>query len=1041
MEGEDVIVRDRLISPTHLDTPLTYRPQQLATGLVPPHRSLRGQRDAQAELELLMQAAKLETPPTIWDLSLHQSKLMVAKPYHSSKHSHQRLKTHLRAALDNVILQHKSFQGDQPRLETQLHEFQNCHHMHRLLEKNTIRDFWEGVVRLSGGVEDIELEYKLFPYFEECEGGIHLGMMTNDIYLLFSSRLAILSVNEEKILLNRDQLLMISDLVSQRFTLDLAGSLAEFLGIDNYLTPAQLEFIYDWGDKFLECHGQTGYSWIYKWEPLCVGVLINQDKRVLSTFLDELLTEMRSEGPEPVKLGLSAIGFLQGLYNRTPHLVSQAYGLYRIWGHPVIDPIQGALALQKTAKLHRHTNTELSMSITGKFIETFCRRYWRRRGHWPEVDLDGLLSHHPIKIAWERNTIPPILPRNSLSHWSLIKFKQTFPIDPKFDILEMLSDKAMSLNREELIESIQKYYNIGRAESRAVIVQWLKSNLSDPAKFLKDIDEHGFPAEERVVGVCPKEREGKIKARMFGLLTLSKRMYVVLTEALIAEHILPYFHEVTMTDDALTLTKKQIRFTQTTQKGNTLGPHNYRYSSLDFVKWNSNMRKGDTEGVFNAMDQLFGFTNCISRTYEMFSESVIYLADSYFLPPVIKGSKQFKECPELWTGHLGGIEGLRQKGWTVWTVCLLLFVSEGLTGQLELMGQGDNQVIKITYPPHLTPEKITKKHQEFLSKLDDVLTRIGPPLKLEETWTSSDTYVYGKFIIHRGVPLSMSMKKISRLFHLSNDLFPTIESSLSSLSANCLAACASDVTPIIPFIIYSLEVLNCVYTNIKSTYLHSPPIQGAILDYGLQHSIPLHNRKASLFRRTESIDPAPQQQKRALDDLKTFRSKLRWRLLLTPRSLGGLPVLLYPNLLIRKFPDPTLLAISSLKKIHQTATSQDLKMAINDILSPRMASSINYELLLENPCALNLSTPSSPAESKRDVVLKFLLSETRSPTTWIRNENFIHFIETVQLDQDDLSLELMELTPCYPRILSEIWEATPLARTRHAVGRLAKPRP
>lgn len=39
-------------------------------------------------------------------------------------------------------------------------------------------------------------------------------------------------------------------------------------------------------------------------------------------------------------------------------------------------------------------------------------------------------------------------------------------------------------------------------------------------------------------------------------------MYLVLTEALISEHIIPYFHEVTITDDAITLTKKQIKFTR-----------------------------------------------------------------------------------------------------------------------------------------------------------------------------------------------------------------------------------------------------------------------------------------------------------------------------------------------------------------------------------------------------------------------------------------------------------------------------------------------
>ncbi|KAL0830122.1 hypothetical protein ABMA28_003579, partial [Loxostege sticticalis] len=136
-----------------------------------------------------------------------------------------------------------------------------------------------------------------------------------------------------------------------------------------------------------------------------------------------------------------------------------------------------------------------------------------------------------------KGTAPPTLPQGSLFHWSLIIFQETFPIDPKLDILEMLSDKAMPLGKEGLIKAIQENYNIWFSEARSVLVQWLKTNLSDPEEFLKHIDNHGFRPDEVVVGVCPKEREGKVEARMFGLLTLYKRMYVALTEALISNHI------------------------------------------------------------------------------------------------------------------------------------------------------------------------------------------------------------------------------------------------------------------------------------------------------------------------------------------------------------------------------------------------------------------------------------------------------------------------------------------------------------------------
>lgn len=221
----------------------------------------------------------------------------------------------------------------------------------------------------------------------------------------------------------------------------------------------------------------------------------------------------------------------------------------------------------------------------------------------------------------------------------------------------------------------------------------------------------------------------------------------------------------------------------------------------------------------------------------MFDSALIYLAQFFSTSHFREG--QFVESPEIWSGHLGGIEGLRQKGRTVWTVCLLLLLAEKITGKLEIMGQGDNQVIKITYRSHLSPEEINNAHRSFLRRLDGILKKVGPPLKLEDTWTSSGTYVYGKCVIHNGVPLSMSMKKIARLFHLSNNMFLTLESTLSSLSAIFIAACSSDLSPLIPFCIYGIEVLSSVYHITRSVYLHETPLAIHYQDRGIRYSIPL----------------------------------------------------------------------------------------------------------------------------------------------------------------------------------------------------------
>ncbi|MFZ6846590.1 hypothetical protein, partial [Undibacterium sp. RuTC16W] len=139
------------------------------------------------------------------------------------------------------------------------------------------------------------------------------------------------------------------------------------------------------------------------------------------------------------------------------------------------------------------------------------------------------------------------------------------------------------------------------------------------------------------------------------------------------------------------------------------------------------------------------------RSYEMFSESQLYLANGYVLPEIDETKNRLKDGLTVWSDHKGGIEGLRQKGWTIFTIVALKYVASVNGISCNLMGQGDNQVMILNYKKNTTdPPRI--KHQEFLRTLDQFLSLIGPPLKPEETWTSSNFFAYGKFPVLKGEP-------------------------------------------------------------------------------------------------------------------------------------------------------------------------------------------------------------------------------------------------------------------------------------------------
>lgn len=199
------------------------------------------------------------------------------------------------------------------------------------------------------------------------------------------------------------------------------------------------------------------------------------------------------------------------------------------------------------------------------------------------------------------------------------------------------------------------------------------------------------------------------------------------------------------------------------------------------------MREPETLPLFQDLDDLFGFQKVFTRTHEMFTDSYMYLLYGSYLPSVKNG--ELVEEIAGWRGHLGGVEGLRQKGWTVWTVCIILEAAHDLPLKLGLMGQGDNQIMRESFPDMVSKTEALIIHYQFLKRFDRILSHIGPPLKPEETWTSFDLFVYGKYIIYKGAALCTASKRLARMFQFSNEDFPTLESSLSASQPMCHLRC------------------------------------------------------------------------------------------------------------------------------------------------------------------------------------------------------------------------------------------------------------
>lgn len=74
-------------------------------------------------------------------------------------------------------------------------------------------------------------------------------------------------------------------------------------------------------------------------------------------------------------------------YNQTNRdILSQLFGLYRIWGHHTIKGLGGSIALKKVTRrdyVIDHTSVRL---VYRKWKEYFCMSYYSKEKRWPFVD-------------------------------------------------------------------------------------------------------------------------------------------------------------------------------------------------------------------------------------------------------------------------------------------------------------------------------------------------------------------------------------------------------------------------------------------------------------------------------------------------------------------------------------------------------------------------------------------------------------------------------------------------------------------------------
>ncbi|DBA36541.1 TPA_asm: L [Chrysanthemum trirhavirus 1] len=843
------------------------------------------------------------------------------------------------------------------------------------------------------------------------------------VYITDSLMLIKDNLSARDLIMNYDSVLMCADIAKQRRLVMMMTYVGHKIYPEHYPPQSRLAELFQIIDDGISAFGNNFYKVVKVFEPLCVGAIMRTrtDHFVDNKeFYDTIFNSLDEEEPQFGYHTAQLTAFLTSETN--PSWLAQYFGLYRIWGHPIVDVVAGLKKVMDVGLPMTNVNDHVAREAERHFKYILLKNYKSKHHEYPNYRVTGKQDCFLFQSLNSNKDLPVPGDKWMMHELDYLEFTETFKPPATFNLTSIIADKAVSPSRRDLIEILKSGKNQDPSVRRGVL-KWLKMEEVSCKEILKMVNNNEFPDDWCIIGVYPKEREMNIKPRLFALMSFELRLYVVVTEEMLSDHILSYFPQITMTHSQLELTKSVFTATrhQSTDYSRKSSNIVTISISMDFEKWNIKMRKEATQYVFNQLGQLFGLDNLYTATHDILSRCFIYLADGSYSPDTSLTPDFIKS----WIGHLGGFEGLRQKGWTIFTACLIDYVCSKKDVSFKLMGQGDNQVVQLMFRLNHTSKgsnefdprdckRIRTVTESLLKDLEETFNSVGMTLKISETWKSSHLFSYGKNMVFDGVPLPLSLKKQARAFYESNEGIMVVDSMLATVNTNCQAAAYQDLSH---HLAYAISRFECYVMCRKLIHYH-PLLGGGLGQY-----------VGKPWKARNIHYPAP--------DVIPSNKILAALMIIVPRMLGGYNTTCFFEYIMRGFPDPLTRDLRYMKLILQglKGSSSDLSKDIFNhlvnwyIIHPN--PTIDKTFLIQDPVGLNVLSPRSPMDAMRDAVQNILQSAS------VQNKPFL---ELIRMKNDGNLENLADLLwtseRLNARLFHDIYQATAYGYITQSVSRI-----
>ncbi|APG78703.1 RNA-dependent RNA polymerase [Hubei rhabdo-like virus 8] len=537
---------------------------------------------------------------------------------------------------------------------------------------------------------------------------------------------------------------------------DTHESLSDINYMDLYL---KFDYILEEGYR---THGNDFTDLLKSLEGIIVGFILSKLPPATNdtTYGTSMRLEFQKKRPSQIIVWDQLIEVLENVYckygDRILPYLYQLYTHEKLHFFPMVTSTLGIAKMKDFGTKITPVNNAIVVKAAGMFVVEYIYGYHAKYKFLPPVQL-GTISNAQILEYYVQQKLPTkkAALKLPLEDWAELRFSKHVDFLYHADISDWLDDKSTAPYYDQVFHKyapdVRKIYGgrgKGEMPTNRMILKLLANENIDVKLYFQIVENlKEIPEAWRTIVLVAKEMERKLYARMFSILTLECRMMASVCEKNLADSILPYFDEQTMTDSGSEV-KSKIDLLTT-----MIPPPHHKWVSLnmDFEQWNYTIRDYAVAPLCNVLNSLFGVEHYHSIQW-IFRDGILVSGDPYL--PI-----NHPEFLTAYKGHLGGNQGIFQKLWTILTICLIKMTMLSFPYQYKQLGAGDNQILLVCLRDDTT---IHDKIITIQQHLEAIFFGAGMKLNQSECWFSDQLFLYQRKGYLKGVPCPLVLKMASR---------------------------------------------------------------------------------------------------------------------------------------------------------------------------------------------------------------------------------------------------------------------------------------